>query len=107
MRNLMSELESEADVVVVDTPPILPVSDAIPLLGEVSGVLLVGRLEHTTRDAFWRAARVIASAQGTVLGVVATGVPDDFGERYGAGQYPASQPEGTEAPAAAPARSSS
>lgn len=88
MEDLMEDLSAEADVVIVDTPPILAVSDAVPLLARVSGVLLVGRLEDTTRDAFWRAHRVIESAGGTVLGVVATDVPEELRDSYG-GYYAA------------------
>lgn len=92
MHALMEEFEAESDIVIVDTPPILAVSDAIPLFARVSGVLLVGRLEQTTREAFWRADRVIRSAQGRVLGVVATDVPSELRDTYGA-QYAPSEPE--------------
>jgi capsular exopolysaccharide synthesis family protein len=87
-RALLQDLESETDVVIVDTPPILAVSDAIPLLNQVSGVLVVGRMEQTTREGFWRAVRVSRSAEGTVLGVVATGVRDELRDAYG-GYYTA------------------
>ena len=73
MRTLLARLVEKADVVVIDTPPMLMVSDAIPLLGQVSGVVLVGRLGRTTRDAIRRLTAVISNAGGVLLGVVATG----------------------------------
>ena len=51
----MSELFATAaatyDLVIVDTSPVLTVSDAVPLLSEVGAVLFVARLGVTTRDA--------------------------------------------------------
>jgi capsular exopolysaccharide synthesis family protein len=74
MHSLLARLVEEADVVVIDTPPMLMASDAIPLLGQVSGVVLVGRLGQTTRDAIRRLTAVISNARGVLLGVVATDV---------------------------------
>ena len=51
MRELIAEAEREYDLVVVDTPPMAVVSDAIPLIKEVGGVIVVVRLAKTTRDA--------------------------------------------------------
>jgi succinoglycan biosynthesis transport protein ExoP len=73
MRSLLGWLAEDADVVVLDTPPMLAVSDALPLVGQVSGVVLVGRLGRTTRDAIRRLTAVISNTGGVLLGVVATG----------------------------------
>jgi non-specific protein-tyrosine kinase len=73
MRALLARLADEADVVVVDTPPMLVVSDAIPLIGQASGVVVVARLGRTTSDAIRRLRDVIANTGGVLLGVVATG----------------------------------
>jgi non-specific protein-tyrosine kinase len=108
MRALLARLGGEADMVVIDTPPMLMVSDAIPLLGEVSGVVLVGRLGRTRRDAVRRLTAVIWNAGGVLLGVVATGAK--AGGIYGYGTYEAaaaeeSGPNGQMPGAAAPSRS--
>jgi Mrp family chromosome partitioning ATPase len=73
MRTVLAELAEIADMVVVDTPPLLVVADAIPLLDDVSGVILIGRIDETTHDALARTRQVITDAGGTVVGVVATG----------------------------------
>ena len=51
MRSLMSRAPAEYDFVVIDTPPTTVVSDAVPLLTQVSGVLVVVRLGKSTRQA--------------------------------------------------------
>ncbi len=73
MRALITELEREADLVIVDTVAALAVSDALPLLGAVSGIVLVVRMNRTSRAALRRQQKMITSAHGTVLGAVATG----------------------------------
>ena len=73
MRSLLAELAEQVDMVVIDTPGLLAVSDAIPLFNQVAGSVIVSRLNRTPRDAVRRAKQVIDSAGGTVLGSVATG----------------------------------
>jgi succinoglycan biosynthesis transport protein ExoP len=73
MRSLLAELSERVDMVIVDTPGLLAVSDAIPLFNQVVGTVIVSRLNRTPKDALRRAKQVITSAGGTVLGSVATG----------------------------------
>lgn len=73
MRALLAEMVEQVDMVVIDTPGLLAVSDAIPLFNQVAGSVIVSRLDRTPADAVRRARQVIASAGGTVLGSVATG----------------------------------
>jgi capsular exopolysaccharide synthesis family protein len=73
MRLLLAELAEQVDMVVIDTPGLLAVSDAIPLFSQVGGSVVVSRLNHTPKDAVRRARQVIESAGGTVLGGIATG----------------------------------
>jgi receptor protein-tyrosine kinase/non-specific protein-tyrosine kinase len=72
MKSLLAELSEQADIVLIDTPPVLSVSDAIPLLETVSGTVLVVRLDYSTTDSVRKARQVISSARGQVLGTVAT-----------------------------------
>ena len=73
MRELVRQLEQQADLVIVDSVAALAVSDALPLLQEVSGSVVVVRMDRTSRAAVRRLQKMIESAQGTVLGAVATG----------------------------------
>ncbi len=60
MARLLREWTAKYDLVVIDTPPILHVADAIPLLGQVDGVLVVGQINKTTRDEAVRLANSCA-----------------------------------------------
>jgi Mrp family chromosome partitioning ATPase len=70
---LLAELSEQVDMVMVDTPGLLACSDAIPLFNQVSGSVIVARLNRTPQDVVRRTKQVITSAGGTVLGSVATG----------------------------------
>ena len=85
MRNLLDELQEKCDLVIVDTPPLLAVSDAIPLLKEASGVILIAQVNRTHTNALSKAQEVIAAGGGTLLGSVATGAKS--GGLYGYGGY--------------------
>jgi polysaccharide biosynthesis transport protein len=85
MRSLLAELTERFDMVIIDSTPLLAVSDALPLVREASGTVLVGRMNRTQRDAFSRVRKMIVAAHGTVLGVVATG--QEAAYLYGYGEY--------------------
>ncbi|MGI8559319.1 MAG: polysaccharide biosynthesis tyrosine autokinase [Solirubrobacteraceae bacterium] len=72
MHTLVAELEDIADVVILDSAPLLVVSDSLPLLEAVSGIVLIARINRTHRAALTRLGQVITSAGGNALGVVAT-----------------------------------
>lgn len=74
MRDTLRALESENDIVIVDSPAALAVSDPVPLMSEVTGVVLVARMNRSNRHTIRRLQRMIQSAHGTLVGVVATGV---------------------------------
>ncbi|MEA2193849.1 MAG: tyrosine-protein kinase [Solirubrobacteraceae bacterium] len=73
MTRLLEKLAEACDLVIVDSTPLLTVSDSLPLVEVVSGVVVVARVNETSKDALKRLQSVIASAGGTLLGAVATG----------------------------------
>jgi len=73
MRDLLRRLEQRADLVVVDTPAALSVSDALPLVQAASGVAIIVRMNRSSRAAVRRLQKVIDSTHGRVIGIVATG----------------------------------
>lgn len=98
MEALLERAKSTYDLVVIDSTPLTVVPDALPLLGKVDGVVIVGRLGHSSRQAAERLNKTCSVAAGLVLGVVANGVEVGHG---GWSDY--AQPEPTRgAVAAAP-----
>ncbi len=90
MRTLIAKLAEDSDMVIIDTPPLLAVSDAIPLQEQVSGTVLVARMDRTSRDGVRKANSYISTAGGRLLGFVATGIQlggvggyDAYGYGYG------------------------
>jgi capsular exopolysaccharide synthesis family protein len=91
MSTILAELSEMSDLVVIDTAPVLVVSDAFPLFEQVAGIVGVSRLEQTPREAITRAIEIASSAGGRVLGMVATGAKQDgdgYGYGYGYGEVP-------------------
>ena len=56
------------DLVVIDTPPLNTVSDAFPLLGKVDGVVIVGWVGRSRRDAAEQLHQVLAGSGAPLLG---------------------------------------
>ena len=73
MRILLEKLMEGCDLVIVDSTPLLTVSDSLPLIEVVSGTVMVARINETSKDAVRRLQSVIANAGGALLGSVATG----------------------------------
>jgi tyrosine-protein kinase len=74
VRRIVEQLASDHDLVIIDTPPLLPVSDARSISEYVDAALLVCGLK-TTRSRNLRALRkILAILPVPVLGVVVTGV---------------------------------
>jgi Mrp family chromosome partitioning ATPase len=86
MEHVLAELERNSDLVIVDSAAALAVSDALPLLRWTTGVVMVARLNQTTRAGIRRLQKIITAANGKLFGVVATGAPTRFGyDGYGYG----------------------
>lgn len=87
MQRVLRQLVSYSDLVIIDTPAALAVSDPLPLMRSVSGVVLVARMNRSSRQTIQRLQRIITSANGTLLGVVATGVSSGPGYEGYAHKY--------------------
>ena len=68
----LKEAEEAYDIVIVDTPPLSVVSDAIPLVNKVSGVVVVVRLVKNTRNALVALKDQLIHLGAPTLGVVVT-----------------------------------
>jgi capsular exopolysaccharide synthesis family protein len=73
MEAVLEQAKSTYDLVVIDTPPLTAVSDAFPLLTKVDGVVIVGWVGRSRRDAAERLHKILASSGAPLLGVIANG----------------------------------
>ncbi len=73
MERLLDQLTRMSDLVIIDSTPLLTVSDSLPLIELVSGIVAVARLNQTSKDAVRRFERVVTTAGGVLLGSVVTG----------------------------------
>ena len=67
---LLEQLEYEADIVILDCPPVLPVTDALVLARRMDGVVLVVRAGQTRQVTIKRAVELLTRARARILGVV-------------------------------------
>lgn len=81
-RNLLSELRSQFDYVIIDSTPLLAVTDAAILAAGADGVLIMARFGHTKREQLSHAVSALQSVGAPLLGAVFTMVPS-----RGAGPY--------------------
>lgn len=76
MRDLLRTLEADFDVVLIDAPPLLPVTDAAVLSRQAGMAVLVVGLGIVERGEVRRALEALAKVDANVVGVVANRVPD-------------------------------
>jgi len=75
------------DMVLVDSPPVLPVADAAVLASAVDGVLLVLEAGHTPREAAQHAVENIRQVGTNLVGVVLNAAPAHKGSYYHYEEY--------------------
>jgi Mrp family chromosome partitioning ATPase/capsular polysaccharide biosynthesis protein len=96
---ILDDLRSAYDVVLIDSAPVLAVSDTVPLLRYADAAIFVGRLGLTTRDTAKRLIELLARVPDlNLLGVVANdlsrrdagayGYAYGYGYGYGYGPSP-------------------
>src|ERR671937_1287641 len=67
---LLRDLEARAELVIFDSPPLGPLTDAVVLPAGVSGTLLVVRASSTRRTLVTNSINMVHKVNGTVLGTV-------------------------------------
>lgn len=75
MGDLLTLARKTYDKVIIDSPPLLPVADAVVLAAQSDGALLVSRYGKTTRDHLRRAVERLAAVDANILGAVLNRVP--------------------------------
>jgi len=70
MEQLLEKLREQFDSIVIDSPPMLAVTDASVLGPKTDGVILVVRAEKTDKDAIALAVQQLRHVGADILGVV-------------------------------------
>lgn len=70
LRQLLIAIGDSADIVLIDTSPVLDSSDALLVAAEVDGVLLVSQYQRTRLGALRRAAAALRLSSARIVGVV-------------------------------------
>ncbi|NWF72018.1 MAG: polysaccharide biosynthesis tyrosine autokinase [Nitrospirae bacterium] len=84
---LVNEMNEEYDLVLFDTPPILPVTDAVAFSSRVDWTIVVYQVGRIGRNALKRAKFLLDHAQANVLGIVLTNVKSEVASDYGVYRY--------------------
>ncbi|MBN9157325.1 MULTISPECIES: polysaccharide biosynthesis tyrosine autokinase [unclassified Microbacterium] len=109
MRELLDSIAREA-VVVIDAPPLIPVTDAAVLAHSADGAIIVSTVGSTTYDALNKALLNLERAGARALGVVLNRVPTRgrgsayYGYRYQGKHYRQDAPDPTGPRETAPTR---
>jgi receptor protein-tyrosine kinase len=80
---LLYALQSTYDMVVIDSPPVLPVTDAVALSAWVDATVVVVAADSTTKRALAGALRVLRQSEAPVVGIVLNEAQPDVGYGYG------------------------
>lgn len=81
---LLTALQANSDVVLIDSPPVLPVTDAAVLAARVDATLLVCTAGSTTRKEATRSVELLRQVDAPIVGTVLNGVGADaeYGYAY-------------------------
>jgi len=94
LSDVLARLEARADLVFVDAPAMLAVSDAINLTPKVDALIVLARLPTVRTSALKELERILANAPVAKLGFIVTGAESDetfagsYGYGYGYGPEP-------------------
>ena len=85
--DFIAALGQQFDWAIIDTPPVLAVTDSTVAANEASGVVFVVGADKTTRQAARAAIEQLAAAKGHLIGAVLNNVAVDRHPFYYQGYY--------------------
>lgn len=83
MRDFLNGISKDFDYIIIDTPPLNVVSDALPLIRESDGVVLVVRDNQTTHPELQKALSSLEFIDAKILGFVVNFVESKAGKGSG------------------------
>ena len=96
--DMLRQLRSEYESVIIDTPPILAVADAAVIGTLVDGTVVVARANQTNEEGLAAAVDRLRRVNAPILGIVLNAVPKGGAPGYGYGYYSYDYHEPNEGP---------
>jgi capsular exopolysaccharide synthesis family protein len=87
MRELILRLESTFDAVIIDAPPLLPVTDAAVLAQQVGGVVLVVGSQKVRSNDLEKSLAALEMVDADLLGIVLNRLPAKGPDAYAYSYY--------------------
>jgi Mrp family chromosome partitioning ATPase len=87
MSKFIEEIRGEYDFVIFDSPPVLPVTDAVLLSQKVDGVIILYEVGKIARGVLRRSKSHLDGVKANILGVILNGVRPEYGPDYYEYQY--------------------
>ncbi len=81
MRELLAELKREYELIIIDAPPLMAVTDPVILGTEVDGVCLVIKSGKTSHEAALRAKQLLENSHSRIVGTIVNDI--DLQSVYG------------------------
>ena len=82
MAKLLEKLRENYNYIIIDTPPINVVADALPLIKQSDGVILIVRQEHTTHNELSKSIKSLQFIDAHILGFVMNASADKKRRKY-------------------------
>jgi len=76
LRRAMDQLRENYDIIVLDAPPVVPVSDPLHFLDVTDGALYLVMAGHTPKELSRRGIQILNEAGAKILGAVANNVSE-------------------------------
>lgn len=81
-KDLMTGLEEYFDIIIIDTPPVLAVTDAVIMSTVVDGTIIVTNVETNNKHHLLKAKEVLVTSDANLLGVVLNNVEKSAKDDY-------------------------
>lgn len=82
MADLLETSRQKTDVIIIDAPPLLPVTDAVLLSQKVDGVIMVAETNVTKKEVFTKGLERLQQVNANVLGTVLNKYPVNKSSYY-------------------------
>ncbi|WP_410489392.1 CpsD/CapB family tyrosine-protein kinase [Bacillus sp. DTU_2020_1000418_1_SI_GHA_SEK_038] len=87
MSELLKNIRNQFDFIIIDTPPVLPVTDAQILANQCDGVVLAINYGKTKKQEAEKAKSLLLNAKAKIIGAVLNNTKDHFQDYYYSDYY--------------------